>query len=126
MEGLGLLFLMIGIAAAHMPAVLKQWRTDRPGFNKTLRLAGAYVLYVALGIAGLLLFIRGKEGQSEPERAALLLTGAITAWIFYGGLILVRAVPRYREPPAWLMRFGVADVVLLAVLFGCLGAYLWM
>jgi hypothetical protein len=37
----------------------------------------------------------------------------------------MRTVPRYREPPAWLMRFGIADVILLALLFGCLGAYLW-
>ena len=41
------------------------------------------MLYVALGVAGLLLLIRGKEGQPEPERVALLLTGAITAWIFF-------------------------------------------
>lgn len=125
MEGLGLLLVMIGIAVGNLPAVMHQWRTDRAGFNKTIGLAGAYILYVALGVAGMLLLIRGQEGQGEPERAALLLTGAIAAWIFYGGLILMRTVPRYREPPAWLMRFGIADLILLALLFGCLAAYLW-
>lgn len=79
MEGLGLLLVMIGIAVGNLPAVMHQWRTDRAGFNKTIGLAGAYILYVALGVAGMLLLIRGQEGQGEPERAALLLTGAIAA-----------------------------------------------
>jgi hypothetical protein len=34
-------------------------------------------------------------------------------------------VPRYREPPAWLMRFGIADVLLLGLTIGCLTAHVW-
>jgi hypothetical protein len=37
----------------------------------------------------------------------------------------MRAVPRYREPPAWLMRFGIADIMLLGATFACLAGYLW-
>ena len=33
----------------------------------------------------------------------------------------MRVVPRYREPPAWLMRFGIA----LGATLACLAAYLW-
>jgi hypothetical protein len=37
----------------------------------------------------------------------------------------MRVVPRYREPPAWLMRFGIADIVLLGATFAGLAGYLW-
>ena len=49
----------------------------------------------------------------------------MVGWIFYGGLTLMRVVPRYREPPAWLMHFGIADIVLLGATLACLAAYLW-
>jgi hypothetical protein len=37
----------------------------------------------------------------------------------------MRVVPRYREPPAWLMRFSIADIVVLGATFACLAGYLW-
>ncbi len=37
----------------------------------------------------------------------------------------MRFAPRYREPPAWLTRFGIADLLLLGLLFGSLVVYLW-
>jgi hypothetical protein len=36
----------------------------------------------------------------------------------------MRTVPRYREPPRWLMRFGVADLIVLGGMFGSLAAHL--
>lgn len=36
----------------------------------------------------------------------------------------MRVVPRYREPPDWLMYFGIADIVLLGATLACLAAYL--
>jgi hypothetical protein len=122
MQNWGLLVLVIGMLVANLPAVMAQWRNDRPGFIKTLWLMGIYALYVALGIA-LLLLLAPAQGTSEGK--ALLLTGVMVGWIFYGALSLIRLVPRYREPPAWLMRFGIADLVVLSLMFGCLGAYLW-
>lgn len=122
MQDWGLLLLVIMVFVANLPAVIEQWRTDRAGFNKTLWLMGAYALYVALGIA-LLLLLMPREGTSEGK--ALLLTGVIVGFILYGALTLMRVVPRYREPPRWLMQVGIADVILLGLMFGCLGAYLW-
>jgi hypothetical protein len=61
----------------------------------------------------------------SPDAKALLLTGVLVGWIFYGALTLMRVVPRYREPPRWLMRFGIADLLVLGLMLGCLGAYLW-
>jgi hypothetical protein len=121
MENWGLLVLVLAIAIANMPALIHQYRTDRAGFNKTLLLVGAYAVYIALGIALLLLLAPRGAGETK----ALLLTGALVGWILYGALILMRKVPRYREPPAWLMRFGLIDILLLGLMLGCLGAYLW-
>jgi len=122
MESLGVLAIVVAVLVANIPAVVQQWRADRPGVIKTLWLMGAYAIYVALGIAGLLLLV--PEAPPGPEVKPLLLTGAMVAWILYGALTLMRAVPRYREPPGWLMRFGIADIVLLAALVGCLAGYL--
>ena len=123
MQNWGLLVLVIAVFVANLPAVIEQWRSDRPGFVKTLWLMGAYALYVALGIL-LLLLLAPAQGTSETK--ALLITGVMVGWILYGALTLMRVVPRYREPPRFLMRFGIADLILLGLMVGCLAAYLWM
>jgi hypothetical protein len=83
---------------------------------------GLYCLYVGLGIVVVLL-LAPKGGTSQGK--ALLLTGFSLGFILYGALTLMRVVPRYREPPAWLMRFGIADISLLGATFACLAGYLW-
>jgi hypothetical protein len=84
---------------------------------------GVYLLYVGLGIVVLLLLAPKTGGEGGDK--ALTLTGFMVGWIFYGALTLMRVVPRYREPPAWLMHFGIADIVLLGATLACLAAYLW-
>lgn len=122
-QSLGMLIVVIAVLIANVPAVMQQWHDDRPGFIKTRWLAAAYVLYVAIGIWFLLTFM-APAGEKGPH--VLFALGLLLGWIFYGGLTLMRTVPRYREPPRWLMRFGVVDIVLLAVIFGCAAAaYLW-
>ena len=121
MQNWGILILVVAVFVANLPGVMEQWRTDRSGFIKTLWLMGIYALYVALGLALLLLLAPRQPGESK----ALFLTGVMVGWIFYGALTLMRVVPRYREPPRWLMRFGIADLLVLGLMFGCLGAYLW-
>jgi uncharacterized membrane protein len=81
-----------------------------------------YLLYVALGLVVLLLIMPRDAGQEDKT---LYLTGFIVGWVLYGALTLTRVVPRYREPPAWLMRFGIADVLLLGLTIGCLTAHVW-
>ena len=116
------MILVVAVFIANLPDVMEQWRSDRPGFIKTLWLMGAYALYVALGIA-LLFLLAPAQGASEGK--ALLLTGVMVGWVVYGALTLMRVVPRYREPPGWLMRFGIADLLVLGLMFGCLAAYQW-
>jgi hypothetical protein len=112
MEGLATLIVVVAVFIANLPALRQQWRTDRPGSIKTIWMFGVYCLYVGLGIVVMLLLAPKTGGQGGGGKA-LTLTGFMVGWIFYGGLTLMRAVPRYREPPAWLMRFGIADIVLL-------------
>ena len=114
---------VIAVMIANIPAVLEQRRTDRSGFNKTMRLAGAYVLYALIGI-GLVFGVMAPEGSKGPKVLFSLIF--VLSWIVYGLLTLLRVVPRYREPPRWLMHFGPLDVVVLLVLFGSLAAYLWV
>ena len=71
-----------------------------------------------------MLLLAPKTGGASGGKA-LLLTLFILGFICYGALTLRRVVPRYREPPAWLMRFGIADIVLLGATFVCLAGYLW-
>ena len=84
-------------------------------------LLGLYFLYIGLGLRDFFL-LRPPAGTSESK--ALLLTGFVLGFVLYGGLTLMRVVPRYREPPAWLMYFGIADIVLLGATLACLAAYL--
>ena len=124
MEGLATLIVVVAVFVANLPALRQQWRTDRTGSIKTIWMFGVYCLYVGLGIVVMLLLAPKTGGQGGGGKA-LNLTGFMVGWIFYGGLTLMRAVPRYREPPAWLMRFGIADIVLLGATLACLAAYLW-
>ena len=97
MEGLGVLLVVVAAFVANLPA-LEQWRTDRAGSIKTIWMFGVYCPYVGLGIVVVLL-LAPKTGRAGGGKA-LLLTGFILGFIFYGALTLMRVVPRYREPPA--------------------------
>jgi hypothetical protein len=114
------LIVVLVVLVANIPAVMQQWHDDRAGVIKTLWLVVIYLVYVALGIWLLLAVLApaGARGRGVPFAIGLLLS-----WIFYGALTLMRVVPRYREPPRWLMHFGIADIVLLGLLFGCLAGY---
>jgi len=122
MEGLGVLLVVVAAFVANLPALRENWRTDRAGSIKAIWMFGVYLLYIGLGIIVVLL-LAPREGGHEDK--APYLTGFIVGFILYGALTLMRVVPRYREPPAWLMRFGIADIVLLGAIFACLAGYLW-
>ena len=65
MQNWGILILVVAVFVANLPAVMQQWRADRPGVIKTLWLMAAYALYVALGIAFLLLLAPRQPGESK-------------------------------------------------------------
>jgi len=124
MSKIWLVLLMIGIVAANMPALMAQWHADRAGATKTLQLLAIYLTYCLIG-AGVVIWLATQARLSGSASGALLaLTGFAVGWVLYGALTLTRAVPRYRELPSWVTRFGPADVVVLGFCLGCLWAYL--
>ncbi len=125
MQGWEVLVVVLIATSVTLPAVMRQWQTDRSGVGRTLWLAALYLAYVGLGIALLFWLVPRAGAAGTGEDKALELTLAMFGWILYGALILMRSVPRYREPPAWLMRFGIADFVLIALTVFCVGAFLW-
>ena len=51
MQGWEVLVVVLVALSAALPAVMRQWQTDRSGVGKTLWLAALYLAYVGLGIA---------------------------------------------------------------------------
>ena len=115
------LAVVVATLAGSIPAVVRQYRTDRPGFWKTLRLFAVYLAYVFAGLGMLLLLLRGPQ----PPAAAVAGTIFVLAWILYGSLWLTRGVPRYRERPAWIDTYPSAlDYAFWAIIAGALAAAL--
>ena len=117
MEWLGLI-VVLSVLAGSLPAVIDQYRRDRAGFWKTLRLFGVYLVSVFANIGGMLSLLSGAPPSLTRAFAAGLFG---IAAIFYAGFWLTRVVPRYRELPAWVDRYpsGV-DYAFWALLAGAL------
>jgi hypothetical protein len=117
MEWLGLI-LALSVLVGSLPAVIDQYRRDRAGFWKTLRLFGVYLVFIFANI-GVMLWLLSGPAPSLPRAFAAGLFGI--AAIFYAGFWLTRIVPRYRELPAWVDRYpsGI-DYAFWAILAGAL------
>ena len=117
MEWLGLI-LVVSVLAGSMPAVIDQYRRDRAGFWKTVRLFGVYLVVLFANIAVMLWLLSGPP----PSLARAIAAGVFgIGAIFYAGFWLTRIVPRYRELPAWVDRYpsGI-DYAFWAILAGAL------
>jgi hypothetical protein len=112
------LLVFILLISGLAPSVHRQWRDDRAGFIKTLKLMGGFALYCAVGIGLMIALIPERPATGEPDSTAVLSTTAFgVAWIFLGALWLTRVVPRYREVPAWIdRRFGPVELALWGVI----------
>jgi hypothetical protein len=110
----------IGVLVAMMLALqmMSDPRVTREFIRKTMVWVGVYLVHTAIGIGFLFLLIRVGRG---PNAIAGVLA-AFVGWILLGVLMLIRFVPRLREPPRWLMHVGVADILCLAVIAGGVAA----
>jgi hypothetical protein len=59
MEGL-LPLLVVAVFFANLPALKEQWRTDRAGSIKTIRMFVVYIVF-CLGAAGLLIWLAARK-----------------------------------------------------------------
>jgi disulfide bond formation protein DsbB len=112
------LLLFVAIIVGILPAVRQQWRQDRPGFIKTLKLMAAFALYCIAGIALMIVLAPAPSAPAEPDAVAVLaMTAFVVAWIFLGALWLARTVPRYKAVPHWIdHRFGPVELTLWGVI----------
>jgi hypothetical protein len=112
------LLFYVALIAGLGPAVYRQWRNDRAGFIKTLKLMGAFALYCTVGIVLMLMIAPEPSASGNEDTAAVLSTTAfVVGWIFLGALWLTRVVPRYKEVPAWIdHRFGPVELTLWGVI----------
>jgi hypothetical protein len=94
--------------------VRRQWREDRAGAVKSLRLLALFLVYCLAGL-GLLLAVLSK-GSTSPA-APLAAVGLMLGWILLGMSWLIKLVPKYRPVGAWLLRpFGILDGVAVAMM----------
>jgi len=117
---MGPLFAILTAAlsfAMSIPPAVDQYRRDRKGFWQTLKWMGVYALYIAVGIAILMLSAEGPQ----PSTKAAIATLFMLIWIAYGMVWLTRKVPRYRELPAWIDKRWL-DYLFALALFGLLAA----
>ena len=103
------------LAALFIALYLVLRFVGRPQFrwtflSATMIAAIVYAAHVFLGTIVLVLAV-----TSSPEGAAGYFI-AYLGWLGFGTLDLIRLVPRNREPPAFLMKPGIADAICLIVI----------
>ncbi len=105
----------IALAALFVGLYLAFRVVTRPQFRWTFLSATAIAMLVYaahLAIGGILLVL----AVSHDRLGATGYFIAFLGWFGFGVLDLIRTVPRLREPPAFLMRRGVADAFCLIVM----------
>lgn len=113
MDGWGALLAVVLVAIGTVPAVRHQWRTDRAATIRTLLVMALFVAFAMAGGALLTLLVP-VEGTGDDAAATLLLLGLLMLWLLYGGLWLVRLLPKYRRVSGWMKPgFGAIDIALL-------------
>ena len=112
MTGLAVVLLVAAIAIAATVQIGADPHIGRAFVHRSLLVLALYAAFAAVGFM-LMWFLLPKG----PD-AALGATAAFLGWLGFGMLGLIRFAPRLREPPRWLMRVGIADLLCLALLAG--------
>jgi len=104
--------LALAVAASAIVQILTDPRITAQFVARSLLALAVYTVHVATGTVVLVWLM--PWGPDAAAGATL----AVLGWIGLGALGLVRFAPRLREPPAILMRFGLADAVCLLMIGG--------
>jgi hypothetical protein len=113
-SGLVIVVLATGIAA--LVQIFTDPRITREFIYKSLVVLAVYAAHLAVGLLVLIYLLPHHPDSAIGSVAALL------GWLGLGFLGLVRFAPRLREPPAFLMQFGIADAVFLLMIAGGLAS----
>lgn len=104
------LLLALAVLVSALAQALTDPRVTRKFVYHSMIAFAVYAVHVTTGILVMLYLLPFK-----PE-AAVGATMALLGWIGLGGLGLVRFAPRLREPPRFLLRFGVVDAICLLLI----------
>lgn len=120
MESIGLLFVVMGAMLHAVVQIRSDPTIDRRFVGRTLAAAGVFLLYVGGGVLAFvgLLGAGSSTAPGAGEAAGALVLLFLLGWIAWGIVLLIRMVPRRKEPPAWLMRVGWVDATLLLAILG--------
>jgi hypothetical protein len=114
------LLVVLAVAVSAIAQICTDPRITRAFIYRSLLALGVYAAHVAAAMLVMIYLL------PWGPQAALGVVFAFLGWIGLGFLGLVRFAPRTTEPPRWLMHFGLADVICLALIVGGLAsAYGW-
>jgi hypothetical protein len=112
--GLALLLLVLSVAAAAAIQAATDPRMAPAFAGGTLRAIGLYLAFLAVPL--LFLLLAGALLPPVPRgQAASGTLMAVLGWFGLAMLLLVRTLPRLRRLSAFWLRFGLLDLVLLAL-----------
>ncbi len=104
------ILMAVFVAVTALAQALTDPRVTRKFIYRSMIAFAVYSVHVAIGMLAMLYLLPFK-----PE-AAVGTVMALLGWVGLGGLGLVRFAPRLREPPRFLLRFGVADAICLLLI----------
>jgi hypothetical protein len=110
MTNVALLLLIVAIGLSAIAQIFTDPRITRAFVWKSLVALAVYAVHVAVAILVMVYLL-----PWGPD-AALGVTIAMLGWIGLGTLGLIRFSPRLQEPPAILMRVGIADAICVIVI----------
>lgn len=112
--GAALALLVLSIGAAAAVQAVSDPRVTRAFVGRTLRAVGLYIGFLSVPFLVLLLSDALLPSVPRQEAASGTLL-AVLGWFGLGMLLLIRTAPRLRRVPDFWLRFGLPDVLLLAL-----------
>jgi len=112
MTTLATLALVLAVGLSAFMQILTDPRITPRFIGKSLLALAVYAVHCVAGFVVIWLLL------PKGPAAALGVTAVFLGWIGLGMLDLIRFAPRLREPPAWLTRVGVADLICLVLIVG--------
>jgi hypothetical protein len=103
-------FIVLAIIAQAIAQILTDPRITKKFLAKSTVAFALYAAHVAIAILVVAYLI------PKGPASATGVTTAVLGWIGLGALGLIRFAPRLREPPTFLMHFGIADIVCLLLI----------
>ena len=101
----------IAVLASALVQIFTDPRITRKFITNSVIASAVYAAHVAIGGTILWFLPRGPN-------AAAGVTVAFLGWVGLGALGLIRFAPRLREPPRFLLHFGIPDAVCLLMIAG--------